>query len=1147
MSSKPVVSPEAFQAMQNVDIDAIVKLGEKKLRVLLPCLVRMSLCAPLDTSNIWVQGRKKLLRVLSGLEVVNSIVALLSVDFSTLEQDALKEAKMRQKLGDAENHLTAHIQHGLALEFEKSDSARRLRLLISELLFISSQIKEPTDFTPRTCELFENEVYREEVSDVLCIAQAELPSLLPVNRLAEVLLRVKLGPTMLCRLVANIPDSFFQVCNVLIKSGERQDEDSIGGRRRTESLRLLAAMNPSQTLKLRALAVEQCRLPGLAVALSLDHAVRSKAAGGQGDMVSFLSGLLLGSSSTVRNWFAQFVRSSQKLKQENTMLQCLRDHLLQELKSITPSKEHFRDLPARNVVQASAFMRLYCALKGIAGMKFSEIETKQLLRLLTSHPPPTAAGIRFISMGLCMLLACPFLVSVDDEKIVTQWINWLVKEGPRFETESGVSASFSEMLLLMAIHFHANQMQAIVDLVCTTLGMKIAMRTNSLAKMRLLFIQDIFTEQVAAAHAVTVAVTPKLSASTTGFLPVHCVFHLLKSRAFTKHNIPIKDWLFRQICNATPPLHPLLPPLIEVFVTSVVMPTQSGSKHLRNAPLSEREILSVFKSSAVSFVSGSEAMEVDEKTEIGEEERMTAQLLMLYYVLLYEDCVLNNMKHLMIINERPLTYSSQLISQLPIKYLVRHAQTKQTEYGALYPILLRCVSTHYPHLCLVEEWLADEVEERTRQRTRKRKIGGRRAVRENCTPEELKKALSMVLTNPTPAVLILESLLDRDNPQLMEYSDTLVASLLGLLDPQVPRKVTSMAVSLWHKLNTVMPRKLHVMTVNALGETAPVTPFSEEDLTLDPLIVLRCDLRVFRCPPVLELVLQTLRAYLAACRAYLSSHILSNPTVARARPDTSSPTALPSQLEREELKAALLITQESAAMQILLEICMPFDNEKVEESRLSCLREIQCQVCSLLHQMFIADPNLAKLIHFQGYASELLPVTVAGVPSMHICLDFIPELLAQPDMAKQVFAIELTSHLCLQYALPKSLSVARLAINVMSSLLTVLTGERWAIFYKATLPSIVRICRAFPPLYEDITSILVQLGRVCASRIATAGNSPDYIGSDAELAQMMSTGGQAASALRSNEKNSDRVLLKSVEDTFAEIVRLAILQKDCEA
>ena len=38
----------------------------------------------------------------------------------------------------------------------------------------------------------------------------------------------------------------------------------------------------------------------------------------------------------------------------------------------------------------------------------------------------------------------------------------------------------------------------------------------------------------------------------------------------------------------------------------------------------------------------------------------------------------------------------------------------------------------------------------------------------------------------------------------------------------------------------------------------------------------------------------------------------------------------------------------------------------------------------------------------QGYPSELLPLMVAGVPSMHICLDFIPELLGQPQTEKQV-------------------------------------------------------------------------------------------------------------------------------------------------
>lgn len=73
---------------------------------------------------------------------------------------------------------------------------------------------------------------------------------------------------------------------------------------------------------------------------------------------------------------------------------------------------------------------------------------------------------------------------------------------------------------------------------------------------------------------------------------------------------------------------------------------------------------------------------------------------------------------------------------------------------------------------------------------------------------------------------------------------------------------------------------------------------------------------------------------------------------------------------------------------------------------------------------------------FQGYPRELLPVTVKGIPSMHICLDFIPELLSQPSLEKQVFAVDLVSHLSLHYALPKAMSVARLAVNTLSTLVT---------------------------------------------------------------------------------------------------------------
>ena len=64
-----------------------------------------------------------------------------------------------------------------------------------------------------------------------------------------------------------------------------------------------------------------------------------------------------------------------------------------------------------------------------------------------------------------------FIISVE-------WIQWLVQEESHFERATGLTASFGEMLLLMAIHFHSNQINAIGDLVCQTLGMKIAIRIN---------------------------------------------------------------------------------------------------------------------------------------------------------------------------------------------------------------------------------------------------------------------------------------------------------------------------------------------------------------------------------------------------------------------------------------------------------------------------------------------------------------------------------------------------------------------------------------------------------------------------------------------------------------------------------------------
>lgn len=1136
------VSPYAFEAMQKVDVARLAALSDPELRLLLPCLVRMALCAPADQSNAWAQDKKLILRLLSGVEAVNSIVALLSVDFHALEQDARKELQLRHKAGgsNTESILISQLQHGLTLEFEHSDPLRRLRLALSELLAIINKVADSNgEFFLRSSELFESSVYLEEVADVLCILQAELPSLLPIIEVAEALLHVKNGEWFLCLLVANVPDSFNEVCRGLIKNGERQDEESVGGRRRTEALRQLCQMNPSQALNIRAMVVEECHLPGLGVALTLDYKpdIADEAVS---PLVSYVSGLLLGTNGKVRTWFSMFIRNGQQRKRESSsVLWQMRRQLLLELVAILPrsrsthipndsnmdtdSGSGYSGLREEHVVKASALLRLYCALMGIAGLRPTDEEAEQLLQLMTSRPPATPAGVRFVSLSFCKLLAFPTLVSTpEQEQLMVMWLSWMIKEEEYFESAAGVSASFGEMLLLVAMYFHSNQLSAIIELVCSTLGMKIAIKPSSLSKMKTIFTQEIFTEQVVTAHAVRVAVTNNLSANITGFLPIHCIYQLLRSRAFTKHKVSIKDWIFRQLCETTTPLHTQLLPLIDVYINSILTPASKTNPEATNQPITEQEILNVFQ-----------GLVGDDGGKVRSQYTITTQLLILYYILSYEEALLANTKALALMQKKPKSYSAALMDQIPIKYLIRQAQGLQQELGGLHSALLRLLATNYPHLCMVEDWISEEEVTGTLPLLRKMLLTS-----SSCkySQTQLREAFQNILPAGPRLLRILEHLTLLSAGDLIPYAEALTANMGLLLEDAVSRRIQQTINKLWMVLNTVMPRRLWVMTVNALQPSVKLLrqqKYTQNDLMVDPLIVLRCDPRVFRCPPLMDITLHMLNGYLLASKAYLNAHLKETAEFER-QGHTVSNLGLGGQpdapeVTREELKNALLAAQDSAAVQILLEVCLPSPQEELqlggadsllkrvqsapgipvrvqtgdgrgaqgeregESGLLSDLREVQCLICCLLHQMFIADPNIAKLVHFQGYPQALLPLTVAGIPSMHICLDFIPELLAQPQLEKQIFAIELLSHLCTQYALPKSLSVARLAVSVMGTLLTVLTRAKRFAFFMPTLPCLVAFCEAFPPLFDDVMSLLVQVGQVAAADVTTKTRDIDPI------------------------------------------------------
>lgn len=86
----------------------------------------------------------------------------------------------------------------------------------------------------------------------------------------------------------------------------------------------------------------------------------------------------------------------------------------------------------------------------------------------------------------------------------------------------------------------------------------------------------------------------------------------------------------------------------------------------------------------------------------------------------------------------------------------------------------------------------------------------------------------------------------------------------------------------------MFPRKLWTLTANAInhnfedsGSSRSTKKVSQSDLIVDPLQVLRCDQRIFRCGPILEIVLYVLKAFLAASRSHLSAHMLDNPIMER--------------------------------------------------------------------------------------------------------------------------------------------------------------------------------------------------------------------------------------------------------------------------
>lgn len=281
------VTARVFGAMQNLDITSLASYPENEIRPVLPSLVRMSLLSPLDNTESSMESRKQILAVLIGIEVVNSIVSYLQVNYHELENDLKKELLTRQKTSSVTNFFDGQgqpqpqpeygLQSGIALGFERADVARKVRVVLSEIFNLQQQVAAIAEQKPSSgasvgvsshSEILDDGIYLEEVVDILCIALAELPSLLNILELTDALVHVPNGYRIVCALVANFPDCYRDVVSHVIANC---DEEGAEGKQRLALLMSLSEMNPSQALANRSMCVDMMKVPSFMLKLALKH------------------------------------------------------------------------------------------------------------------------------------------------------------------------------------------------------------------------------------------------------------------------------------------------------------------------------------------------------------------------------------------------------------------------------------------------------------------------------------------------------------------------------------------------------------------------------------------------------------------------------------------------------------------------------------------------------------------------------------------------------------------------------------------------------------------------------------------------------------------------------------------------------------
>ena len=662
-------------------------------------------------------------------------------------------------------------------------------------------------------------------------------------------------------------------------------------------------------------------------------------------------------------------------------------------------------------------MQLLLSLRLDGGMGLPE----GTLEFLTA-PLEDWSGLGTIQLGT--LLALPSLAAGGGEG------RWLARmEKLRDAGSSGAG----ELLLLAVLMFRTNQLEKLPGLLSSVIGRRLPPGTGAYSRLGVLVRGSLFPEALLAERVAGLAVTPELSSKDgAAFLPVHSVLSLLSSRSFTKHGISIRGWLESQIKHSATPVHPALVELVDAYTGSCILPLVNDSSQSPNPPI----LLSTLR----------EAFPRPDAL-IGARD-VTSAVLFAYYLLGFRQLRCQEARRVLESGAQlPPDYPHTLWESIPFKYLTLRLHSQPDLFQPLYPTFIRHVLSQFPYLLSIPSLPPQP------SLPAQRDVKGRAEV----TSQELRQALRVASSKPTLTAAMLRRLPRAPTGLIRPFAE----GMKDLSAVGVPCWLRRKYAGLWKGMAGILPRVVAAETRAALVGGVP----SFKALLEDPLSVFGASPKILEVAELLELVLVTLELGLEASRVDLEKEAGG----IRPLPAPHIPSPLPGQTEEvgwdiRGAVAALARAQESAAVQILLELAAP------------PRRQVRSLVCDHIHHIFIRNPLVLKLVHFQGVSGDDLWLMGDGVPSLHVALDLVPELLAQADLKHRRLAVELTAVLARRFPIPKALAVAKLLFSALSKLLQHAPNDLALSLMAPPVPdALADIARVFPPLRSQLLSLQLHL------------------------------------------------------------------------